>query len=93
MIVAVPHSPVPPADLVGRLSPREREVMSLIAQGYSNAAICEKLVITAKTLERHVSTVFHKLELPASDPLRHRRVCATLAWLGSPASRGWLRQL
>jgi DNA-binding NarL/FixJ family response regulator len=74
---------------VARLTPREREVLALMAQGLDNATICGTLWISAKTLERHVQNVFGKLDLPP-DCNRHRRVCAVLAWLRSPVSRGSL---
>jgi DNA-binding NarL/FixJ family response regulator len=83
--LALVHQP----DLVVHLTPREREVLSLIAEGHGNAAICGQLWIGAKTLERHVQNIFTKLDLPP-DTDRHRRVCAVLAWLRSPVSRGAL---
>lgn len=73
------------ADPVTRLTRREREVLALIAEGYTNQAICRSLFIAPKTLERHVQNVFLKLDLPP-DAGRHRRVSAVLAWLRSPLS-------
>lgn len=81
-----PHPPlhlVAPVDSVGDLTPREREVLGLMADGRSNHAICGELFISPKTLERHVQHVFTKLGLPPSST-DHRRVRAVLAWLGSP---------
>jgi DNA-binding NarL/FixJ family response regulator len=62
------------------LTPREREVLGLMAQGLSNRGICEKLFISPKTVETHVNSIFGKLGLmPAQD--EHRRVLAVLAFL------------
>jgi DNA-binding NarL/FixJ family response regulator len=62
------------------LTPREREVLELIAEGRSNPAIAEHLGITLRSTEKHVSSVFAKLELP-SDGGEHRRVLAVLRFL------------
>jgi DNA-binding CsgD family transcriptional regulator len=62
------------------LTPREREVLGLMAEGRSNAAIARELVVTAGAVEKHISSIFGKLRLPPSDA-DHRRVLAVLAWL------------
>ncbi|MGD9696387.1 MAG: LuxR C-terminal-related transcriptional regulator [Thermoleophilia bacterium] len=77
--VVAPLLPGDPAR--GRLTPREGEVLGLIAQGLSNRAIEERLVVSPKTVEAHVSHIFAKLDLPVSDDV-HRRVLAVLAYLG-----------
>jgi DNA-binding NarL/FixJ family response regulator len=69
-------------DLVEDLSPREREVLGLMAEGRSNAGICGKLFLSPKTVETHVNSIFNKLRL-AQAPDDHRRVLAVLAYLRS----------
>ena len=64
------------------LSAREREVLALVAEGHSNGAISEKLFLSRKTVEAHVSQIFMKLDLSES-PQHHRRVLAVLAFLRS----------
>ena len=77
------------ARLVGRrrkagpldaLTPREREVLTLIAEGRSNAGVAHELVVTVAAVERHVTSIFDKLDLPPS-PEAHRRVLAVLTYL------------
>jgi DNA-binding NarL/FixJ family response regulator len=63
------------------LTPREREVLALMAEGRTNHAIAETLVVTEGAVEKHVSNIFGKLGLPPSDA-DHRRVLAVLAFLG-----------
>jgi len=62
------------------LTPRELEVLGLMAEGRSNAAIADKLVLTVGAVEKHVANIFAKLRLPPS-PEDHRRVLAVLAYL------------
>jgi len=69
-------------DPVEELSPREREVLGLIAEGRSNAGICAKLFLSPKTVETHVNSIFNKLRLVQA-PDDHRRVLAVLAFLRS----------
>lgn len=63
-----------------RLTPREREVLGLMAEGRTNPAIARALVVTPKAVEKHVSAIFDKLDLPPSTD-DHRRVLAVLEWL------------
>ena len=65
---------------LGALTPREREVLELMAEGRSNAAIAEAMVISSGAVEKHVSTIFGKLRLPSSDA-DNRRVLAVLQYL------------
>jgi DNA-binding NarL/FixJ family response regulator len=71
-----------PDDPVARLSPREREVLELMAAGTSNQGIADKLVITLRAVEKHVSSIFGKLGLPATGS-ESRRVLAVLMFLRS----------
>jgi DNA-binding NarL/FixJ family response regulator len=63
-----------------QLTPREREVLELMAEGRSNGAIAAALVVTDGAVEKHISSIFGKLALPPSDT-DHRRVLAVLAYL------------
>lgn len=67
-------------DPLDRLTPREREVLELMAEGRSNRGIAEHLVVTERAVEKHVTAIFGKLTLPAA-PEDHRRVLAVLAYL------------
>jgi DNA-binding NarL/FixJ family response regulator len=67
-------------DPLSSLTPREREVMELMAEGRSNQAIAERLVVTLRAVEKHVTSIFGKLRLPA-DEQDHRRVLAVLTYL------------
>jgi DNA-binding NarL/FixJ family response regulator len=65
---------------LGRLTPRELEVLELMAEGRSNAAIAQRLVVTERAVAKHTSNIFAKLDLPPSDD-DNRRVLAVLAYL------------
>jgi DNA-binding NarL/FixJ family response regulator len=69
-------------DPLNLLTDREREVLALVAEGRSNSAIAERLVVSPKTLEAHVRQIFQKLDLHESSD-DHRRVLAVLAYLRS----------
>jgi DNA-binding NarL/FixJ family response regulator len=69
------------SDPLERLTPREREVLALMAEGLGNTAIGQKLVISEGAVHKHVGNVFLKLDLPPTDS-GHRRVLAVLAHLG-----------
>ena len=68
------HSPL------GRLTDREREVLGHMAQGQNNAAIAKSLFLTERAVEKHINSLFHKLDL-TEEPDVHRRVMAVLAFL------------
>jgi DNA-binding NarL/FixJ family response regulator len=74
----VPHNGSEQA--LANLTVREREVLELMAEGRSNAAIAESLVVTPGAIEKHITSIFAKLDLPACDD-DHRRVLAVLAYL------------
>jgi DNA-binding NarL/FixJ family response regulator len=76
--------PAPPTGLEC-LTRREREVLSLIAAGWSNEGIRDALVLSPKTVESHVHSIFLKLALPRGADI-HARVLATRVWLQSGAS-------
>jgi DNA-binding NarL/FixJ family response regulator len=67
-------------DPLARLTPREREVLALVAEGLSNRAIAERLFVTERTVEAHTKQIFEKLGL-FDDPTTHRRILAVLAFL------------
>ncbi|WP_442935211.1 response regulator [Micromonospora sp. CPCC 206061] len=64
-----------------RLTPREREVLELMAEGRSNAAITRALTVSEKVVEKHIGSIFTKLDLPADSADDHRRVRAVLTYL------------
>jgi DNA-binding NarL/FixJ family response regulator len=69
-------------DPLAELTPREREVLELMAEGRSNNAIAEHLVVTERAVEKHVTSIFTKLSLPASAE-DHRRVLAVITYLNA----------
>jgi DNA-binding NarL/FixJ family response regulator len=69
------------SDVLEELTPREGEVLGLMAEGHTNAAIAERMVVTHGAVEKHVRNVFMKLGLPQTDQ-HHRRVLAVLTYLG-----------
>jgi DNA-binding NarL/FixJ family response regulator len=69
-------------DPLDRLTPREREVLALMAEGRTNPAIARTLVVSDKAVEKHVSNIFLKLDLPPAED-DHRRVLAVLQWVRS----------
>ena len=74
-------------DPLDTLSPREREVLKLMAEGKSNSAISRELWVTEGTVEKHVRSILMKLHLPESDDV-HRRVLAVLTFLGRLSAGG-----
>ncbi|SDI00746.1 DNA-binding response regulator, NarL/FixJ family, contains REC and HTH domains [Sinosporangium album] len=70
-------------DPLAMLTPREREVLGLMAEGKSNQAIGRQLVISDGAVEKHIRSIFSKLDLHADDSDQHRRVLAVLAYLRS----------
>jgi len=74
-----------PEGAAGRLSPREREVLGLMAEGRSNAAIAQRLFITERAVAKHTASIFFKFGLQPSDD-DNRRVLAVLAFLGEGGS-------
>ena len=69
-----------PRDPLGALSPREREVLGLIAEGHSNSAIAARLHVTEAAVGKHVGNILAKLGLPPDEDT-NRRVLAVLAYL------------
>jgi DNA-binding NarL/FixJ family response regulator len=69
-----------PTSALSELTPREREVLGLIAQGCSNEGVARRIFVTQRSVEKHVTSIMSKLGLP-SEPEAHRRVLAVLAYL------------
>jgi DNA-binding NarL/FixJ family response regulator len=70
------------SSVLDRLTPREREVLELMAEGHSNNGLAQHLSITERAIEKHVSAIFTKLDLPPSQT-QHRRVLAVVTYLNS----------
>jgi DNA-binding NarL/FixJ family response regulator len=75
-------------DPLSALTTREREVLTLVAQGRSNDAVAEHLLVNVRTVETHMANILTKLGLPA-EPGTHRRVLAVLTYLRMQASEAW----
>ncbi len=91
-MVATLVAPPTVEDPLAALTPREREVLSLMAEGRTNAGIAQRLWLTEKTVETHVRAILRKLGLPAGVE-DHRRVLAVLTYLragatGAPRTQG-----
>ncbi|WP_026240035.1 response regulator [Parafrankia discariae] len=67
-------------DALGPLTPRERQLLALMAEGHSNTALARRLVLSASAVEKHIGNIFAKLGLPPDDA-QHRRVLAVLTYL------------
>nr|WP_237419107.1 response regulator transcription factor [Kitasatospora sp. SID7827] len=72
-------------DPLERLTPRERDVLALMAEGHSNTGIAESLTISESAVAKHINNIFAKLDLPVADT-GHRRVLAVLRFLGTSRS-------
>lgn len=69
-------------DALARLTPREREVLALMAEGHSNSGLAEHLSVSERAVEKHIGSIFTKLDLPPSTA-QHRRVLAVVTYLNS----------
>jgi DNA-binding NarL/FixJ family response regulator len=69
------------SDPLDRLTPREREVLELLAGGRSNSGVAAELVVSESAVAKHINSIFTKLDLPKADA-DHRRVLAVLRFLG-----------
>ena len=85
-MTVMPFIPRPRRDALHELTAREEQILSLLALGYSNAAVCDELFLSAKTVETHVRAIYQKLRL-VQCPDSHRRVMAVLIYLGAQAER------
>ena len=78
--------------VLDRLTPRELEVLAMVARGMTNGSIAAALVISERSVEKHINSIFSKLDLPADSPV-HRRVAATLVFLSEAGVGGRNRLL
>jgi DNA-binding NarL/FixJ family response regulator len=76
----------PHAGALAQLTPREREVLALMAEGRTNVGIAKRLVVSERTVETHVASILAKLDVTASED-DHRRVLAVVAYLGAAMQR------
>lgn len=72
-----------PSVLLDTLTPREKEVIGAMAEGRSNSSIADSLFISGSAVEKHITSIFDKIGLPAGEADTHRRVAAVLAFLQS----------
>ena len=84
--VLVQARTIGPSSPLSALSPREREVLAQLAEGKSNTAIAEALVLTRRAVEKHINSIFAKLELPGPEDVS-RRVTAALMFLSAGEPR------
>lgn len=82
VVAALVGRRAPAALAIDRLTDRERDVLALVAEGLTNAAVARRLVVSDRTVEAHLRTIFLKLGLPNSDD-DHRRVRAVITYLAS----------
>ncbi|MFD8145318.1 response regulator transcription factor [Streptomyces sp. NPDC059708] len=82
-LLATRSDPLTRLSRLSRLTEREREVLALMAQGYGNVEIADRLVVTERAVHKHVGNIFLKLDLPPEDS-GDRRVLAVLTHLGAP---------
>lgn len=78
--------------VLDRLTPRELEVLAMVARGMTNGSIAAALVISERSVEKHINSILTKLDLPADSPV-HRRVAATLVFLSEAGVGGGQRLL
>jgi DNA-binding NarL/FixJ family response regulator len=71
------------SDPLSRLTPREREVLALMAEGRANTSIAQELVVTTRAVGKHIASIFMKLDLPPESDEHHRRVMAVVRYLNS----------